>query len=84
MEAGSAPGSPVCFDARMIIVDDDIVEETEEFMVEIMSVDPPEVIITPGTTSVLIENDDGKAQIHRNIGSALDVPFSMSQCLSGP
>lgn len=50
----------MCFDARMIIVDDEIVEQTEGFIVEIVSVDPPEVMITPGATDVLIENDDSK------------------------
>ncbi len=56
----STPGDPACIDLRRTITDDDIIEATENFFVNIVQVDPPTVTITNGDCEVFIEDKDGE------------------------
>ncbi len=58
--AGSVNGSLACSDAIVTVIDDDIVEMSESFGIELMSSDPVLYIGDPNSALVVIMDDNSK------------------------
>ena len=57
---GTLSGDSICTDIEDFIVDDAILESTEDFTVEVVSVSPCGGVGTAPTTVVSITDNDGK------------------------